>query len=476
MGSPIEKEPPLCVDLDGTLLKSDLLIESALMLVSKNPLYAFLFVAWLFGGKAKLKREIAARVVLTPETLPWDHRLLDELRRLRGERRLVLCTAADRAQAEQVADHLGLFDEVLASDGRTNFAGHNKSRGLCERFGERGFDYAGNAWADLSVWRRARRGWVVNAPAGLLARARRECEIERCLSIENGGWRIRLRAIRVHQWLKNLLVFVPLLAAHRFLEPAAAAKAIAAFVAFSLCASGVYLLNDLLDLPADRRHPRKRLRPFASGSLPLHWGLTAAPLLVSAAFALAYAAEPWLAAALAIYFAATTAYSLALKRWLMIDVVVLAGLYTLRIIGGAAAIGSPLSFWLLAFSMFVFLSLAMLKRYAELATLHADGQNKASGRGYAVEDLPLLQSLGSASGYLAVLVLALYINSPESTQLYRHPKVLWLLCPMLLYWMSWVWVAAHRGRMNDDPIVFAATDGQSRLVMAICAAIALGAM
>jgi 4-hydroxybenzoate polyprenyltransferase len=247
-------------------------------------------------------------------------------------------------------------------------------------------------------------------------------------------------------------------------------------VAFSLCASGVYVANDLLDLAADRRHPRKSRRPFAAGTLPLAAGLAAAPALTLAAFAVALCVSTAFAAVLGLYFLLTLAYSLSLKRVVMLDVVVLAALYTLRIVAGGVATLTPLSFWLLAFSMFLFLSLAMLKRYTELRQVEQVGGTSASGRGYSVDDLPLIQSLGGASGYLAVLVLALYINNAPNESLYRHPMALWLLCPLLLYWVSRAWVIAHRRGMHDDPLVFAARDGVSWTVLALAAAVAYGAI
>ena len=382
----------------------------------------------------------------------------------------------ETAVTEAVARHTGVFEEVIASDGARNLAGARKAAVLVERFAERGFDYAGNGTVDLHVWKRARRAWVVNAPRSLAARAAGHCEVEHHLHGHGAPLKSWLRALRLHQWLKNLLVFLPLLASHRFLEPGAVLAALGAFVAFGLCASGVYLLNDLLDLPSDRSHPRKRQRPFAAGDLPLLHGLLLAPLLTLAAFALAAAIAPAFVAVLALYLAMTLGYSFWLKRVAMLDVVLLAGLYTIRIIAGAAAIGSPLSFWLLAFSMFLFLSLAMLKRYTELAAMLGEGRSGALGRGYGVEDLPLVQSLGGSAGYGAVLVLALYINSPESLALYARPQVLWLICPLLLYWVSRVWVIAHRGAMNDDPVVFAVRDRVSQVVIALCAAAAFAAL
>lgn len=466
---------PLCVDLDGTLLRSDLLLESTLALLATRPWLLLLLPWWLLQGKAHLKREIASRVTLDPATLPYDDRVLDLLRRS-TDRHRVLCTASDAGLVQPLAEHLGCFDDVLASDGEHNLSGAHKAQALVARFGERGFDYAGNASVDLAVWAHARRALVVNAGSSLARAAAARCDVDVHWPAQGGGLRTWLRALRLHQWLKNLLVFIPLLASHRLLQADALIASTCGFLAFGLCASGVYLLNDLLDLPSDRLHPRKRLRPFAAGTLSLLKGALLAPLLAVAGLALAWWAEPRFALVLALYYLLTLAYSLRLKRVVMLDVIVLAALYTVRIIGGTVVIGAALSFWLLAFSMFIFLSLALLKRHTELSAMLAAGRTDAAGRGYTVEDLPLLQSLGASSGYMAVLVLALYINSPESIALYGRPQVLWLLCPLILYWVSRAWVIAHRGEMDDDPVVFAVTDRVSQLVALLCAVIALFAI
>lgn len=473
--SPDASARPLCVDLDGTLLRSDLLLESALALLARRPWLLLALPFWLLGGKARLKREIASRVALDPATLPYDERVLALLRE-QPQRRRVLCTASDETLAGPVAAHLGCFDDVLASDGRRNLSGRGKADALVARFGEKGFDYAGNARVDLAVWQRAHGALVVNAGDGLARAAARQCTLLGHLPATGGGAKAWLRALRLHQWLKNLLVFIPLLASHQFLHTGPVLAAAAGFLAFGLCASGVYLLNDLVDLPNDRQHPRKRLRPFASGALPLLPGMVLAPLLALAGLALAWWAEPRFAAVLAAYYLLTLGYSLRLKQVAMLDVMMLAMLYTLRIIGGTAVIGATPSFWLLAFSMFIFLSLALLKRYVELTAMLAEGKLAAAGRGYGVDDLPLLQSLGGSAGYLAVLVLALYINSPESIALYSRPQLLWLLCPLVLYWVSRAWVVAHRGGMDDDPVVFAVTDRVSQGVGLLCAVIALAAI
>jgi len=464
---------PLCVDLDGTLVRTDLLLESVLALLKRNPLYLFALPLWLLKGRAHLKCEVARRVRVDMAGLPYDRRVLNLLETERGRRPLVLCTASDQVLAEAIAQHLGCFDKVMASDGSCNLSGRRKAGALVEAYGERGFDYAGNEARDLAIWRHARRAYVVNAGDGLAARASRVSEVADVLPRERAGLRTWLKALRVHQWLKNVLVFVPLLAAHMLLQPSAAGHAIAAFVIFGVCASGVYVLNDLLDLGVDRAHPRKRERPFAAGRLPLSAGLVMAPLLTVAAFAAAYALSPRFALVLLGYYALTLAYSLRLKQIAMLDVLVLAGLYTLRIIAGSVAIATGLSFWLLAFSMFLFLSLALLKRYTELVVQRDAGEAQAQGRGYATSDASMLATLGGASGYLSVLVLALYIDSAASAALYRYPQWLWLMCPLLLYWISRVWIIAHRGAMHDDTVVFAVTDNVSRVVLVLGALVAL---
>lgn len=459
-----DRDVPLCVDLDGTLIRTDMLLESALALVRRNPFFLFCFVAWLARGKAYLKRRIAQRAAVDVATLPYDARVLAWLREQGDGRRCVLCTASDQRWADAVAAEVGGFDEALGSDGVRNLGGRGKALALCERYGERGFDYAGNAAADLHVWRRARRAVVVNARAGVLARARGECAVERVFAREPAG-RAWLAALRPYQWVKNALVFVPLLAAHEAFVPGVALRGLLAFAAFCLCASAAYLLNDLLDLDADRRHPRKRSRPFASGALPLEAGLVAAPLLIVAAFVLALSLSPTFAWVLLAYAIATLAYSLALKRVAVLDVLTLAALYTLRIIAGAVAVPVPASSWLLAFSMFVFFGLAMLKRYIEVRGAVAAEQARVAGRGYGARDLAPIRALGLGSGYASVLVLALYINSTKSESLYRHYHALWLLVPILLYWTARAWSLARRDRMHDDPIVFALTDATSLVAL-----------
>ena len=467
---------PLCVDLDGTLIRTDLLIESALAVLAQHPLAIFSMLVWLVHGKAHLKREIARRVVLDPSSLPYNHELIDWLNEQRAHRSVVLCTASDVTLARPVAEHAGVFDDVIASDGETNLSGSNKAKALIARFGDKAFDYIGNAPVDLAVWKHSHAAVVVERGQSLSKAAARFTTVEKRFEIRGGGVKAWAKALRIHQWIKNVLVFLPLLASHRVFEVDSVTEAVLAFFCFGLCASSVYLTNDLLDLPSDRQHHRKRHRPFAAGTLPLVAGPIAALLLLIAGFSLAFFVSHLFVAVLFGYYVLTTAYSVRLKRIMMLDVVVLAALYTTRILAGTAAIHSKPSFWLLAFSMFIFLSLAMVKRYTELLGLQKKGDVKAGGRGYDVDDIPLIQSMGSSSGYLAVLVLALYVDSTASMSLYRHPHYLWMLCPLLLYWISRTWAIAHRGIMHDDPVVFAVMDRVSQILGLIAAIIVAAAI
>lgn len=462
----------IAVDLDGTLIRSDLLVESIFLFIRRHPLRVLELLGWLFHGKAHFKRRIADAVQPDVETLPYNEGLLAWLAAQRAAGAvLVLATASDLRLARAVADHLGLFDEVMGTQ-EHNLASAHKRDALIARFGHGGFEYAGNAAADLKVWEAASRCHVANPESGVLRRARRIGRDGELFEDRRPYPGVLRRALRLHQWAKNLLVFVPILAVHKFTDLALLRDSALAFLCFGACASSVYLLNDLLDLEDDRQHRTKRLRPLASGALPVAHALVWMPLLLLLAFG---AALHWLPLRFSLvllgYYLLTMAYSLWLKRLVMVDVVTLAMLYTVRVVAGAAAIAHPTTFWILAFCTFIFLSLAFVKRYTELHDLKSKGEGAAPGRGYVAADFELLASLGGSAGYVSVLVLALYINDGAAQGLYRHPHWMWLTCPLLLFWLSRVWILAHRGQMNDDPIVFALRDRISRVV-GIAAALA----
>ncbi|MFP2926803.1 UbiA family prenyltransferase [Pyxidicoccus sp. 3LG] len=470
--TPLPADPPdvpLAVDLDGTLVRTDTLHENLLALFKHAPWLLLLLPLWVLKGKAFFKAEVARRAALDASLLPYNEELVAWLHeeKARG-RRLVLATAADRRIAEGVAAHLGLFSDVYASDGKVNLSGARKLARLKESLGT--FDYAGNDAVDVPLWRECNRVVVVHAPAGVLKQAHGlGRQVHRVFERPSVGPRTWVKALRVHQWAKNALVFVPLLAAHKAADPALLLKALLGFAAFSLCASSVYVLNDLLDLDSDRRHPTKQKRPFAACALPVSTGVMLAPALLLAGAAVCLLLPPAFSALLATYYALTLAYSLRLKQVVMLDVLVLAGLYTVRIFGGALAVGVPTSSWLMMFSMFLFLSLALVKRLSEVRRLRLSNEKAAHGRGYLAQDYEQLASLGAASGQVSVLVLALYITSKEVTALYTHPERLWLLCPVMLYWVGRVWVLAHRGLVNEDPLVFALRDRVSYAVGLVAA-------
>ena len=458
----------LCVDLDGTLLRSDILVEAAFELVRRNALYLMLLPFWLLHGKARLKSEIAARVEIDPRTLPYNEEFLTHLRTEKASgRTLILATAAHERFAARIARHLNLFDAVIATNAEINLSGRRKSERLVEEYGPGNFDYAGNSRADLPVWQEAGEAIIVNPEPGVARAAAGVADIAHSFDDRTGGVATYVKALRLHQWLKNTLIFVPLVLAHKLGDAELLVQAGIAFFAFGLCASSVYLLNDMLDLQSDRRHPTKKLRPFAAGRLPIIHGIIAVPLLLSGAMALTVFL-PWqFTMALGAYYLATLVYSLYLKRVVLVDVLTLAGLFTSRVIAGGAAVSVPVSFWLLAFSMFIFLSLALVKRYVELTTVAGSSGGHADGRGYRAVDLETLAHFGIASGYMAVLVLALYVDSSAVTLLYTQPQIIWFLCPIVFFLISRIWLLARREELHDDPIVFAIQDRRSQIAVAL---------
>lgn len=465
---------PLVVDLDGTLLRTDSLWES-LVLLAKDRWYAvFLLPLWLFRGKAYFKWRLAQAVDLSAANLPYNESFLAFLKKERERSRsMILATAANEKIAQSIAAHLGLFDQVLASDRTVNLSGKNKLAKIQVALRGQPFDYAGNEKADLSIWSCARRALLVNPTRSAMNGAPRLKRVEKVFVERKLDVAVYLQALRLYQWPKNLLIFLPILTAHLVTERNVIAQSLLGFLSWCLCASTVYVLNDLWDLTSDRQHPKKRARSLASGAMPLSHGIALVPILLIVSSGLTLLLPPRFAVILAVYFFVAIAYSAVIKKIMLVDVTTIAGLYTLRVIGGAEAIGITPTFWLLAFSMFLFLHLALVKRYADLVVLQTYGKLGADGRDYKITDLPALISFGASAGYLAVLVLALYINSIEIQVLYSHPKVVWFLCPLLLYWNSRMWMKSVRGEMHHDPLVYALKDRASWIVAA-CALAVLG--
>lgn len=461
--------PPsvLVVDLDGTLIRSDLLHECFWAALGADWRVLPAAPAHLLRGRAAVKRWLAGLAPPDPETLPYAEEALARIREWRAAGgRTVLVTASDQQLAERVAAHVGLFDEVHGSDGETNLKGARKASFLVERFGERGFVYMGDSRTDLAVWEKAAGAITVDAGGALRSRVAALDPDAGHLGAPRTALRPLLAALRPHQWFKNVLVFLPMIAGHR-IEAEPALGAALAFVAFCLVSSGVYVLNDLMDLAHDRQHPRKRYRTLASGALPVTWGLAMVPALFALGGLLALAVNSVFLLVLTVYVLATTAYSLGLKRVIILDICALGVFYTLRIAGGAAASGVTLSVWLAAFSLFFFFALAAVKRQAELVDGIARGRLNASGRGYQASDVGPVAGMALAAGFGSVLLMALYLNSPAVLGLYGAPEWLWGICLVLLYWIGRVVMIAHRGQMHDDPVVFALRDRPSALCLVL---------
>ncbi len=452
----------LAVDLDGTLINTDILYESILQLVASKPIYIFVIIIWLLKGKSFLKMKVANHANIDVTCLPFNFELINWLKtQKKNGKKLVLCTATFSSVAIQVANYIGIFDEVFSSDGQINLSGKNKANLLVCKYGERGFDYVGNSWADLKVWERSANGILVNATKRVLKNAKLVTHVENVFP-KRSTLLSYVKLFRFHQWVKNLLIFVPVFAAHQNIFNEVAVNLILGFISLGLCASSIYILNDLLDLQNDRKHPRKSMRPFASGNASISIGLALLFVGVLCSFLIASYVDKYFLFLLVGYFCLTSIYSFGLKRLALLDCLVLAILYTLRIVVGATLVNIELSFWLLAFSIFFFLSLAFVKRFAELKIYLEGGElQKVVGRGYFPGDAPLILNMGVTSGYMSALVMALYINSDNVIALYPTKEVIWFAVPLILMWISWMWLKASRGEMHDDPIVFAIRDSYS---------------
>lgn len=463
----------LCVDLDGTLVATDLLWESFVSTIRRQPTALLRLPFWLLRGRAYMKQRLAEASAIDFTTLPYRNDVLAFVgAEHRRGRPVVLATAADHQLALGVAAHLGIFSEVLASDGTTNLKGSAKASLLSGRFGKGNFDYLGDSSADVPCWESAATALSV---AGAVKPPRSLANVQQVgEEPASNVLHVLLKALRPHQWVKNVLLLIPALAAHKLDVPTVTALLIA-FISLSLCASGGYVLNDFLDVAADRQHPRKRHRPLASGRLSLRSGVGLIALTWALGFGLAAALLPLpFVAVVAVYLLTTAAYSLDLKRKAVLDVMTLAGLYVIRIVAGGVATGIPVSTWLLAFTLFMSISLAFMKRFIEVSARQREGE--VPGRGYMSSDAAWLHSAGLSSAYLAVVVLAIYVNNPDLARLYSHPERLLVMCPVLLYWVTKLWLDAHRQTLHDDPVVAVAGDRTTYIIGVIGAVVVLSAM
>ncbi len=462
----MQKRPVLVCDLDGTLVKTDTLIETFILLMKSNPFWLFMLPFWLLHGKTVLKLEIANRTELDASSLPYNTEIIQFLKEKKEEgHTIVLATAANIKIAKAVASHLRIFDEVIGSGKTNNLKGKSKADILVEAYGEKGFDYIGDAKPDLKIWEYANSALVVNASSSFKREIEKRCPILYEFNYSQNKPVHWFKQLRIYQWVKNALLFLPLLLAHRWAEIDLWQLAILGFIAFSLTASSVYLLNDLLDLRSDRLHKTKRNRPFAAGAINPLYGIILFPIFVVAGLGIAVTLSWKFLLVLLGYYMLTTAYSFILKKQYLIDIVVLAALYTIRLLAGAVVTEVPVSPWLASFSMFIFISLAAVKRYVEL--LEAEDGVKIKGRGYKKEDLALMAPFGLSCGMIAVFVFAFYTLSTDITKLYNTPFLVLMICPLLIYWLARIWFLAGRGEMHDDPIVFAIKDRVSWGIMLI---------
>lgn len=470
----LESRPKvICADVDGTVIATDLLYESLLSAMKHSPAVIFRVPFWYLKGLPLLKSELAKRAQLDLSHLPLNHAVVDYLQeRSKAGDTVVLASASDQSLVGELGERLGFVAETFGTTPDKNLKGSVKADLLCEKFGEGGFEYIGDSRADFPVWSKAKSVGVVSRSKEIIQKAQAQYPnltvFPSSGTTQAASW---IRALRVYQWLKNLLVFVPLILGHHLNSTQSWGAALCALLSFSLCASGVYILNDLLDLEADRAHHRKKSRPFAAGTLPIVHGLIVAPFLFLSGVTIAFFISTAFASILFVYLISTTAYSFRLKQVVLVDIILLAMLYTIRIIAGGVASHVVVSQWLLGVSMFMFLSLACVKRFSELLVLKERNQRETRGRGYTVDDLEQIAMFGAASGYIAVLVLALYTSSYDVVQLYKNPQIIWLVCPLVLYWISRVWLLARRGKVHDDPLVFAMKDKTTYIVGVLVAVI-----
>ena len=461
---------PLYVDLDGTLIKSDLMFESILILLKKNLFFLFAIPVWLLKGRPYLKVQLAKRVQVPIEQVPVNEEFHEFLQKEKDRgRKLVLISASNQTVVEQVSSHFDLFNECFGSNESTNLKANNKLARIQELNNGKSFSYAGNSSADLPIWKESAEVLLVNCSQSLEGKIK----TTNAKSFDSAPSQFNklLETMRPHQWLKNLLVFVPLILSHQINQLDLLFLSIIAYVSFCLCASSVYLLNDMLDLKSDRQHTTKSKRAFAAGDLPLATGFFAGPLLFLMGVLFALLLPQSFLLVLMIYWLLTSLYSFCLKRLFLMDVITLAVLYTMRVIAGSAAISVQTTVWLITFSFFLFLGLALVKRVIELLNVIGEGKQRIEGRAYLYTHIWLLSRIGKASSATAIIVFILYITAPETIQLYSSPLILWLICPLLMYLLFRIWQFAHTQKLEEDPVLFALTDRIGQVIAVVCGAL-----
>lgn len=466
-----QKLLPLFVDLDGTYTKSDFLFESFILAFKNNPLIVIHCFFWILKGLSVLKDELSKIADVNTTTLPLNEEFLTYLKQeKRKGREIYLATASNEKYAKQIVENSEIFDSYISSSAQVNLKGKhklNKIKQLSSRFA-----YAGNDAIDFAIFDEAEEKILVNPSRAALKKSVNK-PVDLIFDMNKASSKTWLKQIRIHQWLKNLLIIVPLIVSGRFLDVQNAMTILLAFISFSFLASATYIFNDLLDLESDRGHTRKKNRPLASGAISIKDGIVAASILFILSTSIAVYLGFNFSIVLVAYLVLTLFYSFKVKQYVGLDVVCLALLYTVRIIAGAAAIHVLVSFWLLAFSIFIFLSLALVKRCSEIQSMNAEGKHRAKGRDYTIDDYTILQSFGASSAMLAVLMFCFYINNNVLTNQYQQPDILWLIVPALSYWLMRIWIKTQRAEMHDDPIVFSLRDRGSLITISFCGFIAI---
>lgn len=470
----LSSDQPLCVDLDHTLIRTDALQEALLKLIKKSPLSIGLIFWWYLKGKAYLKTKVFQRISLDCRLLPFHQDVLNWLKTQKNRgRKLILVSATHESQVKKIADHLGIFEEAIGSHGKINLKGEQKAQYLLARYGKKGFDYVGDTSADIPVWKVAKQAIIVNDRIRFLKKIDKikEISIETVFQKKISFFNKLKKACRVHQYVKNALIFLPLLLGYHEVTLTIFFQAVLGFFAFCLLASSLYILNDLLDLDADRSHDEKKYRPFAAGDLSIGFGCQLLTMLFLSAVALTIFLPHAFQLVMISYAILTIFYSFYLKQLLLVDVFTLAALYTLRILAGLALIQQTLAHWLLLFSMFFFLSLAFVKRYTELhQKVKKTDYTQVAGRSYLSSHLEILGIFGILSGYLSALVLALYVSSDRAIQQYLHPNFLYFVCPLIMYWFSRLWLITYEGKVHQDPVLFALKDQVSYVAFLLLSA------
>jgi 4-hydroxybenzoate polyprenyltransferase len=464
----------LYVDLDGTFIKSDMLLESCLAAIKEKPYLIFMLLVWLTKGRSYLKAKLAEHSSFNVTTIPLNRQTSAFITDQKGKgRRIILATASNEDIAQKFVDAYPIFDGFLASTPIHNLKGACKLEEILKVSAD--FSYMGNSSEDFVLFEKAQESYLVNPTKAAVKLNNGDFVIKKVLDYDPSlpKFKVWFKQLRIHQWIKNVLIFVPILISNQFTDLALLTSTIIGFICFGMLASSTYILNDLVDLESDREHPRKCKRPLACCELSILDGTYVASILFVVAMLGALAISIDFFLVLLMYLVLTVSYSLKLKRYFAMDVIALASLYTIRIFAGAAILGVTVSFWLLSFSMFIFLSLALVKRCAELVALQSTEKENVSGRDYNVGDLTVFTSFGVTASMLAILMYCFYMNSDILSNQYQEPELLWLSLPAFGYWLMRMWVKTIRGEMHDDPIVYSLRDKGSLVSISIMLAVTI---